>query len=114
MTNEFIPGVDKPADSEQILLELAGSFDSNEARRSVLHSYQKGIILLRAKNATYNTIVEFLEKIGVKSSVFSVAHFCRKYRSEINKVRKELKKGKAVEEPQKVVSSNPRTAANHS
>ena len=77
-------------DGEQALLHLAESFDPGEARRSVLHQYKRGVILLRAKHATYDKIVVMLEKVGVKTSIFSVSRFCRQYRAEIKKLRVQL------------------------
>ena len=81
-------------DSEQALLHLAESFDPGAARRSVLHQYKRGVILLRAKHATYDKIVAMLEKVGVKTSIFSVSRFCRQHRAEIKKLRVQLESRK--------------------
>ena len=75
---------------EQALLHLAESFDPGAARRSVLHQYKRGVILLRAKHATYDKIVAMLEKVGVKTSIFSVSRFCRQHRAEIKRLRVQL------------------------
>ena len=77
-------------EGEQALLHLAESFDPGAARRSVLHQYKRGVILLRAKHATYDKIVVMLEKVGVKTSIFSVSRFCRQHRAEIKKLRVQL------------------------
>jgi hypothetical protein len=88
-------------DSEQALLHLAESFDPGAARRSVLHQYKRGVILLRAKHATYDKIVAMLEKVGVKTSIFSVSRFCRQHRAEIKKLRVQLESRKPpVEAPE--------------
>ena len=81
-------------DGEQALLHLAESFDPGAARRSVLHQYTRGVILLRAKHATYEKIVVMLEKVGVKTSIFSVSRFCRQHRAEIKKLRVQLESRK--------------------
>jgi hypothetical protein len=81
-------------DGEQALLHLAESFDPGAARRSVLHQYKRGVILLRAKHATYDKIVAMLEKVGVKTSIFSVSRFCRQHRAEIKKLRVQLESRK--------------------
>src|SRR5476651_2132201 len=61
---------------------------------SVLHQYKRGVILLRAKHATYDKIVAMLEKVGVKTSIFSVSRFCRQHRAEIKKLRVQLESHK--------------------
>jgi hypothetical protein len=81
-------------DGEQALLHLAESFDPGAARRSVLYQYKRGVILLRAKHATYDKIVAMLEKVGVKTSIFSVSRFCRQHRAEIKKLRVQLESRK--------------------
>src|SRR5271154_3366499 len=81
-------------EGEQALLHLAESFDPGAARRSVLHQYKRGVILLRAKHATYDKIVAMLEKVGVKTSIFSVSRFCRQNRAEIKKLRVQLESRK--------------------
>ena len=81
-------------EGEQALLHLAESFDPGAARRSVLHQYKRGVILLRAKHATYDKIVTLLEKVGVKTSIFSVSRFCRQHRAEIKKLRVQLESRK--------------------
>ncbi len=63
-------------------------------RRSVLHQCKRGVILLRAKHATYEKIVAMLEKVGVKTSIFSVSRFCRQHRAEIKKLRVQLESHK--------------------
>jgi hypothetical protein len=91
MQNEFTQSsLDNREDNEKALLQLAESFDPGEARRSVLFQYKRGVILLRAKYATYDKIVAMLEKVGVKTSIFSVSRFCRQYRAEIKKLRVQL------------------------
>ncbi len=86
--------LDNAEESEKALLQLAESFDPGAARRSVLHQYKRGVILLRAKHATYDKIVAMLEKVGVKTSIFSVSRFCRQYRAEIKKLRVQLESRK--------------------
>jgi hypothetical protein len=81
------PPLENAEDAEKALLQLAESFDPGQARRSVLHQYKRGVILLRAKHATYEKIVAMLEEVGVKTSIFSVSRFCRQYRAEIKKLR---------------------------
>ena len=85
---------DGAENGEQALLHLAESFDPGAARRSVLHQYKRGVILLRAKHATYDRIVAMLEKVGVKTSIFSVSRFCRQHRAEIKKLRVQLESRK--------------------
>ncbi|MDB4793519.1 hypothetical protein OAG63_00635 [Methylacidiphilales bacterium] len=80
--------------SEKALLQLAESFDPGAARRSVLHQYKRGVLLLRAKHATYDKIVAMLKEVGVKTSIFSVSRFCRQYRAEIKKLRVQLESRK--------------------
>jgi hypothetical protein len=87
MQNEFTQSpLDNREVNEKALLQLAESFDPGEARRSVLYQYKRGVILLRAKHATYDKIVTMLEKVGVKTSLFSVSRFCRQHRAEIKKL----------------------------
>jgi hypothetical protein len=52
------------------------------------------VLLLRAKHATYDKIVTMLEKVGVKTSLFSVSRFCRQHRAEIKKLRVQLESRK--------------------
>ena len=95
MQNEFTqPPRDNCEDNEKALLQLAESFDPGEARRSVLYQYKRGVILLRAKHGTYDKIVTMLEKVGVKTSLFSVSRFCRQHRAEIKKLRVQLESRK--------------------
>jgi hypothetical protein len=95
MQNEFTQSpLDNREDNEKALLQLAESFDPGEARRSVLYQYKRGVILLRAKHATYVKIVTMLEKVGVKTSLFSVSRFCRQNRAEIKKLRVQLESRK--------------------
>jgi hypothetical protein len=95
MQNEFIQSPpDNREDNEKALLQLAESFDPGEARRSVLYQYKRGVLLLRAKHATYDKIVTMLEKVGVKTSLFSVSRFCRQHRAEIKKLRVQLESRK--------------------
>jgi len=82
--------LDSIEDGEKALLQLAESFDPGQGRRSVLHQYKRGVILLRAKHATYEKIAAMLEKVGVKVSLFSVSRFCRQHRAEIKKLRVQL------------------------
>jgi hypothetical protein len=78
MQNEFTQSpLDNREVNEKALLQLAESFDPGEARRSVLYQYKRGVILLRAKHATYDKIVTMLEKVGVKTSLFSVSRCWR-------------------------------------
>ena len=91
-------------EGEQALLHLAESFDPGAARRSVLHQYKRGVILLRAKHATYDKIVAMLEKVGVKTSIFSVSRFCRQHRAEIKKLRVQLESRKPPAETSEPLS----------
>jgi hypothetical protein len=95
MQNEFTQSsLDNREDNEKALLQLAESFDPGQARRSVLHQYKRGVILLRAKHATYEKIAAMLEEVGVKTSLFSVSRFCRQYRAEIKRLRVQLESRK--------------------
>jgi hypothetical protein len=91
-------------DGEQALLHLAESFDPGATRRSVLHQYTRGVILLRAKHATYDKIVALLEKVGVKTSIFSVSRFCRQHRAEIKRLRVQLESRKPPAETSEPLS----------
>jgi hypothetical protein len=91
-------------DGEQALLHLAESFDPGAVRRSVLHQYKRGVILLRAKHATYDKIVAMLGEVGVKTSIFSVSRFCRQYRAEIKKLRVQLESRKPPAEASESLS----------
>jgi hypothetical protein len=90
--------LDSTGDGETTLLHLAESFDPGQGRRSVLHQYKRGVILLRAKHATYEKIAAMLEKVGVKTSLFSVSRFCRQHRAEIKKLRVQLESRKPPED----------------
>jgi hypothetical protein len=73
----------------------------------------RGVILLRAKHATYDKIVAMLEKIGVKTSIFSVSRFCRQHRAEIKKLRVHLESRKPpadAAEPLSRVNEAPTTS----
>ena len=91
-------------EGEQALLHLAESFDPGAARRSVLHQYKRGVILLRAKRATYDKIVVMLEKVGVKTSIFSVSRFCRQHRAEVKRLRVQLESRKPPAETSEPLS----------
>ena len=91
-------------EGEQALLHLAESFDPGAARRSVLHPYKRGVILLRAKHATYEKIVATLEMVGIKTSIFSVSRFCRQHRAEIKKLRVQLESRKPPAETSEPLS----------
>jgi hypothetical protein len=102
--------LDSAGDGETTLLHLAESFDPGQGRRSVLHQYKRGVILLRAKQATYEKIAAMLEKVGVKTSLFSVSRFCRQHRAEIKKLRVQLESRKPpadVDEPLAQASGRP-------
>ena len=88
------PPHDNAEDGEKALLQLAESFDPGQTRRSVLHQYKRGVLLLRAKHAPYEKIAAMLEKVGVKTSLFSVSRFCRQHRAEIKKLRVQLESRK--------------------
>jgi len=88
------PPLENAEDAEKALLQLAESFDPGQARRSVLHQYKRGVLLLRAKHATYEKIAAMLEKVGLKTSLFSVSRFCRQHRAEIKKLRVQLESRK--------------------
>ena len=91
-------------EGEQALLHLAESFDPGAARRSVLYQYKRGVILLRAKHATYDKIGAMLEKVGVKTSIFSVSRFCRQHRAEIKRLRVQLESRKPPAEASEPLS----------
>ena len=88
------PPHENAEDGEKALLQQAESFDPGQARRSVLHQYKRGVLLLRAKHATYEKIASMMEKVGVKTSLFSVSRFCRQHRAEIKKLRVQLESRK--------------------
>ena len=96
--------LERAEEGEQALLHLAESFDPGAARRSVLHQYKLGVILLRAKHATYDKIVAMLEKVGVKTSIFSVSRFCRQHRAEIKRLRVQLESRKPPAEASEPLS----------
>ena len=70
-------------------LKFAQEYQHNPNQHVALEPHKEGILLLRAKYATYDTITESLNRNGVKVSEASVRRFCRMYYSEIKRIQGE-------------------------
>jgi hypothetical protein len=67
------------------------------SQAAVLESFKTSIIGFRAKGAPYQAIRELLDEHGVHVSDQAVIRFCRKYSTEIKRLRQGLQAPKASE-----------------
>jgi hypothetical protein len=81
-----------PSNPVSELLQLAHDYQYNPNQNSILEPFKKQVLLLRAKSATYVTIMEILNQNGVKVSEATVRRFCRMYRIEMERLRTEINK----------------------
>ncbi|MCE0498505.1 MAG: hypothetical protein LV481_11225 [Methylacidiphilales bacterium] len=72
------------------LAKVAAEYNHSVLQQAVLENYKDSILLLRAKFASYEKIVELLNERGIKVSVATVRKFCRKYHDESQRLRTEI------------------------
>lgn len=72
------------------ILKFAENYQHNPNLHVVLDPYRAGVLLLRAKYATYDTITETLNARGVVVSQATVRNFCRRHQAEMKQLRNDL------------------------
>jgi len=82
--------VSTPTDIHAALLESAKQYQHAVTPQAVLEPYKDGILLLRAKYASYETITETLTTHGVQVSGATVRKFCRRHHAEMRRLRTAL------------------------
>ncbi|NJK90561.1 MAG: hypothetical protein HC904_01255 [Blastochloris sp.] len=78
-------------------------------RPSILEPHHDAVILLRAKEASYDAIADMLQDSGVTVSPHTVRRFCRRYSAEIKRRRQDMAIGKNTASPPSAPTSMPAT-----
>jgi hypothetical protein len=87
-----------PVSRLQPVLERAmRDYQPLSSQAAVLESFKTIIVGFRAKGAPYQAIRELLDEHGVHVSDQAVIRFCRKYSTEIKRLRQGLQAPKASE-----------------
>lgn len=74
-----------PAD----ILNIAKQYHQVPRHSSILEPYKDGVLLLRAKNASYENIAATLNGNGIHVSAATIRKFCLRYGNEIKRLRNE-------------------------
>ncbi len=76
----------KDEDIKGDLLRVAADYN-HSILQQVLENYKEPLLLLRAKNASYETIVKLVAQRGIKVSVSTVRKFCITNDAETRRLR---------------------------
>ena len=83
---------DSSLSAEEIAAKMdkrADDYEHNPTQHVILNPYQRSILNLRAKYATYESITSMLNEEGVKVSEATVRKFCRTHQQEVKRLRTE-------------------------
>jgi len=94
-------GVTASIDVRAAILEAAKNYRRSNVAQAILEPHEEAIILLRAKSASYEKVVELLADHGVIVSPTTLRRFCRRHATAIRRVRasKELPLRSSSERP---------------
>jgi hypothetical protein len=73
------------------LAKVASEYNHSVLQQALLDNYKEPLLLLRAKYASYETIVKLLAERGVKVSVGTIRKFCLTNDAEVKRLRAEFK-----------------------
>ena len=73
------------------LAKVASEYNHSVLQQALLDNYKEPLLLLRAKYASYETIVKLLAERGVKVSVGTIRKFCMTHEAEVKRLRAEFK-----------------------
>jgi len=79
------------------LAKVASEYNHSVLQQALLDNYKEPLLLLRAKYASYETIVKLLAERGVKVSVGTIRKFCITHEAEVKRLRAEFKEQSAVD-----------------
>ena len=73
------------------LAKVASEYNHSVLQQALLDNYKEPLLLLRAKYASYETIVKLLAERGVKVSVGTIRKFCMTHETEVKRLRAEFR-----------------------
>jgi len=79
------------------LAKVASEYNHSVLQQALLDNYKEPLLLLRAKYASYETIVKLLAERGVKVSVGTIRKFCMTHEAEVKRLRTEFKERTALD-----------------
>ncbi len=71
------------------ILNIAKQYHPVARHASILEPYKEGVLLLRAKDASYENIATTLNGNGLQVSAATIRKFCLRYGAEIKRLRVE-------------------------
>jgi transcription termination factor Rho len=71
------------------ILNIAKQYHQVARHSSILEPYKDGVLLLRAKDASYENIAATLNGNEIKASAATIRKFCLRYGAEIKRLRVE-------------------------
>ena len=81
----------KTEDLKADLAKVASEYNHSVLQQALLDNYKEPLLLLRAKYASYETIVKLLAERGVKVSVGTIRKFCMTHEAEVKRLRAEFR-----------------------
>jgi hypothetical protein len=72
------------------LAKVAAEYNHSVLQQALLENYKESLLLLRAKYASYETIVKLLAERGIKVSVGTIRKFCITKDTEVKRLRAEF------------------------
>jgi hypothetical protein len=79
------------------LAKVASEYNHSVLQQALLDNYKEPLLLLRAKYASYETIVKLLAERGVKVSVGTIRKFCMTNEAEVKRLRAEFSERTVVD-----------------
>ncbi|HEY8966371.1 MAG TPA: hypothetical protein VIM58_08005, partial [Candidatus Methylacidiphilales bacterium] len=76
-----------PIDIRSAILAAARDYRRSSVAQAILEPHEEAIILLRAKSASYEKVVELLADHGVIVSTTTLRRFCRRHATAIRRAR---------------------------
>jgi len=76
-----------PIDIRSAILAAARDYRRSSVAQAILEPHEEAIILLRAKSASYEKVVELLAAHGVIVSTSTLRRFCHRHTAAIRRVR---------------------------
>jgi transcription termination factor Rho len=71
------------------ILNIAKQYQHVARHSSILEPFKDGVLLLRAKDASYESIATTLNGNGINVSAATIRKFCLRHTSEIKRLRSE-------------------------